>query len=118
MDLHATDIIRAKGMVTVTKLPENGSGAQVPAGPGEWGISIHVFRIDGRAGIQEKLDSLFRTKGGGTVERSFGFGSTVSHEGARLYRWLCSTIGIGTMSEQNSDDVVVFRAIGFAKGCV
>ena len=95
---HA-DIVRVNGKVTVTEFPENGAGAEVPTGPCERRISIHVFDVDDRACIQEKLDGLFGAEGCGTVERSFTFRPDVSHEATRFSGFFRHAVGIRATGE-------------------
>jgi hypothetical protein len=101
-------------VIPVAKLLENGTGTEVPARPGERSISIHVFGIQDCTCIKQKLDSFFAAKGRRSVERSFSFGSTVSHKGTCFGEVFCRAIGVRAIGEQYFDDVIVGRTIGFA----
>jgi len=55
ISVHA-GVIRADAKGAITKFPENGSRPEVPTGPGQRGISIHVFGVFGCPCIQQQLD--------------------------------------------------------------
>jgi len=84
----------------ITELSENRPWAQMPAGPCECGISVHVFGIDPRTGIEKHLNCFFGTEGRRAVQRCFGSGSDIAHEGVRFHRRLGDAIGIGRHSQE------------------
>ena len=49
-------------VMSEAQLLENEGRAQVPAGPGERRIAVHVLGVDGRAGIEEELDGLLTSE--------------------------------------------------------
>src|SRR6185295_16069213 len=101
---HTTPVVGVNVEVTVAKLSKDRDWAQMPTGPRERRISIHILRVDGRAGVKQKLDSLFVSETGGTVKRSLALGAAVSHETSSLSRFLRYTIRIRALREEDSHD--------------
>ena len=102
----------------ITELSENGPGTQIPTGPGECGISVHVFGINPRTRIQKHLDGCFRAEGRRAVQGRFPLRSAIAHEVIRSNRWLGHAIGIRTIGEEHFDHSVMGLSIGGAEGCV
>src|SRR5687768_7899604 len=110
--------IRLSTKLSITELSENRPGTQIPTGPSEWRISVHVFDINPRTGIQKHLDGCFRAEGRRAVQRRFSLGSAIAHEVIRWNRWLGHAIGIRTIGEEHYDHYVMSLSIGGAEGCV
>ena len=110
--------MRLSVKLPVAKLSENGSGPQIPTGPTECGISVHVFGINPRTRIQKHLNGCFRAEGRRAVQRRFALGSAIAHEVIRCNRWLGNAIGIRTIGEEHFEHNVVGLSIGCAEGCV
>ena len=108
--IHA-GVTGADAKSPVTQFLEDGDRPKVPARPRERGISIHVFGIGSRSGIQEELNCFFGAEGGGAVQRGFPPGATVPHEPSGLNGRFGGAIGIRPRSQQNSDDLGVGEAI-------
>ena len=104
--------------LAITQLSENGRGTQVPACPCQRRIAMHVFGIDDRARIEKKLNSLFGSKGGGSMKRCFTLRPAVAHEAVGVYIGRRRAIRIGTVHQKHLENPVVSRAICFAKDCV
>ena len=104
--------------VTVAEHSENRPGTQVPTGPGERGISVHVFGINPRTGIKKQLDGCFRAEGRSAVQGRFPLGSAIAHEVVRCNRWFGRAIGIRTIGEEHFDYSVVGLSISGAEGRV
>src|SRR5882724_5788300 len=98
--------------LTVTELSQNGPGTQIPTGPGEWGIPVHIFGINTRTRIQKHLDGCFRAEGRRAVQGRFPLGSAIAHEVIRSNRWLGYAIGIRTFGEEYFDHSVMGLSIG------
>ena len=104
--------------LTVTELPKNWPGTQIPTGPTEWRISVHVFGINARIRIEKHLDGCFRAEGRRAVQRRFSLGSAIAHEVIRRNRWLGHAIGIRTIGEQHFEHSVMGLSIGCAESGV
>lgn len=104
--------------LSIAELFENGPGTQVPTGPGECRISVHIFRIDPRTGIQQHLDGRFRAEGSRAVQGRFPLGPAIAHEVVGWNPWFGRVIGIRTTSEEHFDYGVMGLSIGGAEGCV
>ena len=79
---------------------------------------MHVFGIDDCPRIKKKLNSLFGSKGGGSMKRRFTLRSAVAHEATCFDIGRRRAIRIGTVRQKHLENLVVSRAIGLAKGCV
>ena len=110
--------MRLSMKLPITEFSENGPGAQIPTGPGEWRISVHVFGVNPRTSIQKHLDGCFRAEGGCAVQGRFPLGSAIAHEVVRGYRWLGHAIGIRSIGQKHFDHGVVGLSIGCAERCV
>jgi hypothetical protein len=104
--------------LAIAQLSENGRGTQVPACPCQRRIAMHVFGIDDCPRIKKKLNSLFGSKGGGSMQRRFTLRSAVAHEAICFDIGRRRAIRIGTVHQKHLENAVVRRAIGLAKGCV
>src|ERR1039457_7393671 len=93
--------------IPITKLPENRHWTQMPTGPRERRISIHVLGVNRRASVQQKLDGLFVAESSRAVKWRLAFGAHVPHETAGLNGFLCYTIRIRAMGEQDPQHQVV-----------
>ena len=79
---------------------------------------MHVFGIDDCTRIKKKLNSLFGSKGGGSMKRRFTLRSAVAHKAICFDIGRRRAIRIGTVRQKHLENPVVSRAIGLAKGCV
>ena len=79
---------------------------------------MHVFGVDDCARIKKKLNSLFASKGGGSMKRRFTLRSAVAHKAICFDIGRRRAIRIGTVRQKHLENPVVSRAIGLAKGCV
>ena len=79
---------------------------------------MHVFGIDDCARIKKKLNSLFGSKGGGSMKWRFTLRSAVAHEAICVDIGCRRAIRIGTVRQKHLENPVVSGAIGLAKGCV
>src|SRR4051794_36054012 len=95
--------VGANTKVTVTEQSENGIWTQVPTGPAQWRISIHIFRFNACSRIQQHLDGLRRAKGRSTVQWCLPFGSAIPHETARFRGWLGHAIGICAIAQEHPE---------------
>ena len=86
----------------------------MPTRPGEWRISIHVFGINGSTCIEKHLNGFFSAEGRSAMRGRFRLRSAITHEAARLTRWLGNTIGICMVAEEHFDHEVVGKPIGCA----
>src|SRR5688572_18372158 len=75
-----TPRLRPHSVLPITKLAQYRTRPDVPAGPTDWGIPIHVFRIASGAGVKEGLNRCFAAERGRPMKRRFGPGPTISHE--------------------------------------
>ena len=110
--------MRLSVKLPITELSENGPGTQIPTGPGECGISVHVFGVNPRARIQQHQDGCFRAEGRRAVQRRFPLGSAIAHEVVCHNRWLGRTIGIRAIVQEYFDHSIMGLAIGGAESCV
>ena len=56
----------------------------MPATPRQWTIAIHISCVNRGTGIEEQLNRLFFSEGGGAMERCFCTGTGIAHEGAGI----------------------------------
>ncbi len=59
--------VRPDAEVAVAKQAKNRRRTEVPTGPGERCIAIHVIGVDARARVEQQLDSFFVPESGGAV---------------------------------------------------
>ena len=102
----------------IAELFENGPGTQVPTGPCERGISVHIFRINPCTGIKKHLNGRLRAERSRAVQGCFPLGSAIAHEMVRGNRWRGRAIGVRTIREEHSDHRVMGLSIGGAEGRV
>src|SRR5271156_8457 len=91
--VHAC-VIRTDPVTVIAEFSENGCGPQMPTGPGEWRVPVHIFRVDNCTRVNQGLNGFFLSKRGGAVQWCFAFGADVSHEAAGFHAGLRSAIGI------------------------
>lgn len=115
--LHA-GIVRMNPELSITKLPQDRGRTQMPTGPAERGIAIHILGIGAGSGLQQELDRRFAAEGGGPVERGFRFGPAVPHEAAGFRARQAHRLGIRASGQQHPDHVMVGQAARFAQGGV
>ena len=101
--------------VTVTQLSQDRIRPQIPTCPTERRVSVHVFCFAVGSGFQQQLNGFFRSEGGGTMERRFGFGAAIAHEATGFYVRIGFGVGIRASRQQNSDDLFVGKTISFAQ---
>ena len=100
--------------VTVTEHSEDGIRTRIPTGPAEWGISVHVFRLNVCSRIQQHLDRFFSAKGRSTVQRCFTFCSAIAHEATRFNAWPGNTVGIRSIAQEHFEHAVMGKPFGIA----
>ena len=70
--------------ISKEKLSQDSCGPQVPTGPRQRRISIHVPGVDSGACIQQSLNRLFLAKSGCAMKRCLAFGAGVAHKPTRF----------------------------------
>jgi hypothetical protein len=66
--------------LTVQEHAEKRRWTQVPTGPTERGIAIHIFGVAGGAGIKQKLDGFFVAECGSAMKWCLAPRADVAHE--------------------------------------
>lgn len=105
-------------MSTEAKFPENGRWPEVPTGPCERRISIHVSGVNDGTGIEKQLNRLLGAEGGGSVERRLGFCPAVPHEAPCFSGRFRRAIWIRPSGEEHFHDVFTGWVTGLAQGRV
>ena len=125
LNMRFTEQVRRHGApvgsnvkVTVTEHSENGIRAGIPTRPGEWRISIHVFRLNVCSRAQQDLDRFFGSKGCSTVQGCFTFCSAIAHEATGFNGMLGNTVWIRSMAQEHFEDEIVSKPLGVAQSCV
>ena len=114
MGLHA-GIVRMNPELPITKQPQDRGRTQIPTGPAERGIAIHIPGIKSGAGLPQELDHRFAAEGGGPVERRFRFGPAVPHEAAGFRARQAHRMGIRSSVQQHPGHLVMGLAARLAQ---